>query len=655
MKKTRIFAKILSVALTLCMLSTAFPVSVFADEVEAYPLWVGSVQINSENCADIPSVTDGKASYDPASHTLTLDSVKGIDGETYDAKVYSREDLSVVIKGENSFNADASEDWYDNNKGFYAQGDLAFSDGGSGRLTLNGFDCFVNNYSYRRVTIESGVYSFYKASYQSGEFGSYAFDCGDLTINGGSISIENADGVCASNFLMTGGSLTMNNYSDGITADYLTISGGEINMLEGRAGHGIYAIESASVGGTDTLIYVEHNNIALYTYSSNFTLSNEVAITKPTGGYLGTWYGMPAIANENGSGATVAKIGSYKTSVWLNGDGSELDRADYIKGQIKPETALVPTKTEDDDNYYTFEKWDEGTVNGSVTVYEPIFKSTAKKHTVTIDLGALGEPITVKVKHGDRFFDAMDEAGVFELLDDIETADHIFRDLATKPLSEFANEDEYGEDAWALLDTTVEDDMTVYAGFYQKIKAVTLTIGRPVIGTEVRITDDVQTPAPQFTVPEGVHYRLEDDYGSLNWEDPENLGYFFEGVFEEGKTYNTTALLVADFGYWLDEDTVVTVKGGEVVEAYGRMSLVVVVSTTPMKPLILGDINCDGIVDINDATAIQYHLAELELIDEAYHAAGDINRNGMLDINDVTEIQKYLAELSANPLIGTTI
>ncbi|MBQ6337296.1 MAG: hypothetical protein IJI50_08710 [Ruminococcus sp.] len=132
-------------------------------------------------------------------------------------------------------------------------------------------------------------------------------------------------------------------------------------------------------------------------------------------------------------------------------------------------------------------------------------------YTVSIITGDHGEDLSVEVPRGARFFDALDNAGVFETLDAMETEDHIFRDLATKPLTEFADEEEYGEDASSLLNTTLTSDMTVYAGFYTKIRKVNLTLDQPVIGTTVTLTDIIQTPAPVLIPEDEAHYSIYSD------------------------------------------------------------------------------------------------------------------------------------------------
>ena len=67
------------------------------------------------------------------------------------------------------------------------------------------------------------------------------------------------------------------------------------------------------------------------------------------------------------------------------------------------------------------------------------------------------------------------------------------------------------------------------------------------------------------------------------------------------------------------------------------------------KPL-LGDANRDGVVNIDDATAIQRRIAELS--DASFdETAADIDGNG-LNINDATLIQMYLADIPVSYPIG---
>ncbi len=58
---------------------------------------------------------------------------------------------------------------------------------------------------------------------------------------------------------------------------------------------------------------------------------------------------------------------------------------------------------------------------------------------------------------------------------------------------------------------------------------------------------------------------------------------------------------------------------------------------------VLGDIDEDDEVCIMDATLLQFHLAELQLLTEQAILRGDTNLDGETDIVDVTHLQHYLA------------
>lgn len=588
-----------------------------------FGLWLGDTQVTAENCEEIPSVTNGKASYDPDTHTLTLDNVTRIRGEYRNAILYSELDsLTIKFTGENHLNYfnyqddPVSSNWdYSRDLGIYATGALWF-DGGSGSLSLEGFEQSIHA-DTNAVTIESGALNI-EMNRRHFDFVDYqeTINCGAMTINGGSLTINGyytangndieessgmegsdssyyADGISCDRFLMTGGIMTVENYQRGIAADTISVTGGKITLSNGK-GSGLYAMgdEGISISGTKTSVDVTtFGNIAVYSYVGAITLSDDVEIVAPEGGSIGTWYGRPAIVNENGSGATEVRI------------------------------ALA-------------------------------------YHTVTIDCGEYSENLSVDVPYGENVFTALDNVGIFETLHAMETEDYIFRDLATKPLSEFADEEEYTDDAWSLLNMTVTSDMTVYAGFYTKIKEVTLTLEQPVIGATVTVTGDFQSPAPVLSVEEDAHYSLYSDpeYQYSHWYTKINDEYStFEGAFEKDGTYYVDCMLNPDFGYWLDDDTVVTANGATVEESYGRMSLVVSLSTQAIVPAILGDADGDGEVTMLDVTWIHRFLADMKVPNTFSETAADADADGDVSIIDATWIHRRLAEMTIPYPIGKAI
>lgn len=63
------------------------------------------------------------------------------------------------------------------------------------------------------------------------------------------------------------------------------------------------------------------------------------------------------------------------------------------------------------------------------------------------------------------------------------------------------------------------------------------------------------------------------------------------------------------------------------------------------KKIILGDVNLDGKVDVNDVTLVQLFIADDSncITDEDAIKAADFNENSNIDVTDVTDIQIYIA------------
>lgn len=56
----------------------------------------------------------------------------------------------------------------------------------------------------------------------------------------------------------------------------------------------------------------------------------------------------------------------------------------------------------------------------------------------------------------------------------------------------------------------------------------------------------------------------------------------------------------------------------------------------------LGDVNLDGVVNVNDATEIQKYSVELVSFSELQFSLADFNNDGVVNVNDATEIQRFV-------------
>ena len=81
--------------------------------------------------------------------------------------------------------------------------------------------------------------------------------------------------------------------------------------------------------------------------------------------------------------------------------------------------------------------------------------------------------------------------------------------------------------------------------------------------------------------------------------------------------------------------------------------LIIIIAVLVMIPMfnasaernkILGDVDGDGTVTVNDVTALQMYLAEYFDPTPEQLAAADVNRDAKVNIRDVTQLQRFLAE-----------
>lgn len=64
--------------------------------------------------------------------------------------------------------------------------------------------------------------------------------------------------------------------------------------------------------------------------------------------------------------------------------------------------------------------------------------------------------------------------------------------------------------------------------------------------------------------------------------------------------------------------------------------------------VLMGDVDGNGTVSIEDVTLLQQYIAELVTLDDTQLLAADVDRNGSVNIADATVIQMYIAELIDN-------
>lgn len=67
-------------------------------------------------------------------------------------------------------------------------------------------------------------------------------------------------------------------------------------------------------------------------------------------------------------------------------------------------------------------------------------------------------------------------------------------------------------------------------------------------------------------------------------------------------------------------------------------------TTQPKADILVGDVNFDGVISIDDATIVQKYLAGISTLNTLQRILADFDCNGAVTIEDVTLIQKYISD-----------
>ena len=90
---------------------------------------------------------------------------------------------------------------------------------------------------------------------------------------------------------------------------------------------------------------------------------------------------------------------------------------------------------------------------------------------------------------------------------------------------------------------------------------------------------------------------------------------------------------------------IVSANGKALPEENGVYTITITDSDVTMNvaSALIGDANRDGEVNVNDVTAIQRHLADVEVIPERFLVLADTDGNGEINISDATRLQMYIS------------
>ena len=404
-------------------------------------------------------------------------------------------------------------------------------------------------------------------------------------------------------------------------------------------------------------------------------------------------------------------IGYLHTVVWLNGDDNVLDTATYLEREAEPTTLKIPHKASDAEHNYAFESWDEGSVDGLVKTYRPLFEQTEKTvYSVWVGCGSAdpthaksGKLITLTPDEPDE---GMYFTGWRVTSGDITITDNTFimpeshvevyaayarkkqvdlgldfsadKGYVGKPFTVSGDITENGE----LLNVGGTVTITFSSGSPDAEGAVSYTV--PVENGRYVCDVDALTDENEFI---WAHWSGDGDYADalvMNKINIYEISFatvyvaLAEGnvkqFYNVGEQLNTDNLYI--WIYWMDgteEEIPVT---ADMISGFDSSKAAELILTVDCpypysseityevwirqdesgEKYILGDVNGDDDVDMIDATILQRAATNIKVpYTEEELMRGDVDGDGSITIIDATFIQRYATRIASPYPIGNPI
>ena len=312
---------------------------------EKYPVWVGGEQVTSTNKDDI--LGDGKASFDPDTNTLTLNSptvstsykgaliyAEGIDLNITGKATLKNEDTAYgVLVKDGSLNSDANLTVEVRQYGVSATKSININGGSvNSKTTGHGSDGVGYALGGSDIKISSGTVTATSAQ------GPAISTTNSVEISGGTVNVTGGfHGISTKSLAISGGTVTVEGNWNGIKAEEnITISGGTVAAKSNKSSYkGIYAGGTIEIKNGTACVTADGNSGAIE--GSKITIGDALIIQEPTGGKLSG--DGKVIQNADGTVATHAVIvpGEAVTTypVWVGGVQVTSANKDDILGDGK--------------------------------------------------------------------------------------------------------------------------------------------------------------------------------------------------------------------------------------------------------------------------------------------------------------------------------
>ena len=189
------------------------------------------------------------------------------------------------------------------------------------------------------------------------------------------------------------------------------------------------------------------------------------------------------------------------------------------------------------------------------------------------------------------------------------------------------------------------EDVHYFVNVYEPkiINEVSVEVDEPGAGeyAEIAILDKISGASANemywYDVTDGKHILLDES-----------------DIFEKGHTYQVEVWMRADEGYFLNTDAdgcldvvaKINGKDADVMLAYSDKAVGFTMDfVVPDDDFMLGDVNGDGEISVEDVTQIQLHIAKLVELDDKQLKCADTDRDGIVSVPDVTQLQLFIAKL----------
>ena len=377
--KKRIFSTLLTLALLLSTaVFTAIPASAV---VHNYGIYVGGIQVNEDNAADV--LEDGTVSYDPATNTLTLNNAtitecfteEFFGEDTYFGIYCEANEFNLQLVGENTIYLSEGKD-NDNYYAVYSSG--AMNVGGNGSLSVTSFGgiAAMGNLTVKDCSLDfsgTGVVSMGKVSFENVTIEAFAavMAYNDVTVKDSTI-VAGTTVVAlkeTGSLLIEDSAITVANGQYGTSIE---VTSGNVTIKNSTLNLNVNAVEEESAMGI-----LAGNQLTLENVQANIELRTKA-------GYA--LMGMAKVTIKQ-SNLTISAVSLEDSAIGINSSGN-----------ITIEESLLEIDVRGGDDLSA----GIGTMNGKVEIKDSTLKLTTSGNSV---VGILG--VNIDLINCDGFVEVM--------------------------------------------------------------------------------------------------------------------------------------------------------------------------------------------------------------------------------------------------------